>query len=348
MLLKVSVKNFYSFREEVVFDFSEDGTPKTAASVAVVTGNNGAGKTNLLRAIQYATAYTNWGTSLIAKQVSLDVDSHFYSDEPSEISFEFLQKENHYKYKICILNQKIDSEELYVNKDGIFSNVFKRCENNVLKTSYYKHLESLVLDDVLSVICIKDMHKNLESIEHIDNAYTFFNDILTNVGPAGYVDLTSDRMINTATEQYKSDENSLSIVNMLIQFIDESIEQVVIEEAKDNQGKSIHFPLFRHTSQDGSDFYLPLHKESSGTKKAYVLFGLVTGSLKGGLLVIDELDAHFHISSTNAIVGLFLSEKTQGQLLFSAHSKEAIETVKDKKFIFNLEKVNNATTMSKR
>lgn len=67
-----------------------------------------------------------------------------------------------------------------------------------------------------------------------------------------------------------------------------------------------------------------LDDESDGTDKLYSLSGWVVSALRrGGVLMVDELDASLHPALINAVIGLFADPETnpnRAQLVFSAQS----------------------------
>ena len=85
--------------------------------------------------------------------------------------------------------------------------------------------------------------------------------------------------------------------------------------------KSIH----NKTNENGAveKILFDMEEKSEGTQKLFYLSGPVIETLlKGGLLVIDEIEARMHTLLTRKLISLFNSEKTNSihaQLIFATH-----------------------------
>ncbi|PMM61274.1 AAA family ATPase [Vibrio lentus] len=346
MILKLSIKNFYSFKEKVVIDFRSNESELGVAKVAAFSGLNGAGKTNVLRAIQNVSLITDDSSSISKNEKTLDVDGYFYNEYPSE--FEFLLTMNGYKYEYSLhsYDSKVLYESLSLISDDRTIVIFERVNGELeqLHNDYYelKHTKPKLSFSLLS---IKDLYDFDEDMEHIDNVRYFFKNIIINVGPKGYIDLSIDEVLHDATKHYLKNSSTTTILEAMIKVVDNSIKGVEIETMKSTSGEDVIFPLFKH-EVNGKEHYLPLHKESSGVRKMYVLTDLIINSLqRQGLLIIDELDSHLHHLSIKMIVELYSTkENTGGQLLFTAHSSDVLSLV-DPDFLYKFEKNNNATSL---
>ena len=79
---------------------------------------------------------------------------------------------------------------------------------------------------------------------------------------------------------------------------------------------------FKHMNSQYS-FDLPIFEESAGTiKGTYLLLNMLEVLAKGGIAIIDELDAGLHYEIAHKIISLFANKdtnKNNAQLFFSTH-----------------------------
>ena len=86
---------------------------------------------------------------------------------------------------------------------------------------------------------------------------------------------------------------------------------------------------------DGDEYHIPLHLESSGTKKLIALLGPIFDSIeKNHVLVIDEIDAKFHTLLMKKFFSIFLRDTKKCQLIATAQDTNLIS-----KDIFNRDQI---------
>jgi AAA15 family ATPase/GTPase len=85
-----------------------------------------------------------------------------------------------------------------------------------------------------------------------------------------------------------------------------------------------------HTGKDGKTYPIKLDQESAGTKALLQLLGPVFDKLRnGGILIVDELNIALHPLVTKELISLFSDPKTnpgQAQLIFSTHDTSMLAT----------------------
>jgi AAA15 family ATPase/GTPase len=141
MLLSFSVKNFRSFREEQTLslvassrhlDHPDHLSPiphddNKVLPVAVVYGANGAGKSNLIKALAFLEELVIRGTEPkkpISRRPFL-LDKHSAS-EPTELTIQFSNEDTAYIYGCRLSDRYVDAEWLSVLRDGREIGVFER------------------------------------------------------------------------------------------------------------------------------------------------------------------------------------------------------------------------------
>lgn len=102
--------------------------------------------------------------------------------------------------------------------------------------------------------------------------------------------------------------------------------------------------LFNHR---GLDAPIPLHLESSGTKRLFHLLPQIRLALRDGLpIVLDEIDGDLHVDIAGEILGWFLSRESNpsdAQLFVSSHNVGLIDD-REKEEIFIVEKDRDGAT----
>lgn len=351
MLLKLKVKNYYSFRDEVEIDFSSHKSDAfKAAKIIAFKGQNGAGKTNLLKAFTFLTVLCGHGHKVLKTGYAslLDMDSFYFNDQPSFIMVEFYIKEKHYRYEVIFQDGTILSEKLSIRKDDDFAILIEREKDKfIFLDDRFKELKLIKIKKDLSFIPIHDMYNFDDDLAELEKINHFFGKIVSNVSPHGYYDVDIVGRIEDVTENYRNDPELLEVCSSIINSIDKSIISVEIKSAKGHEGDDIYFPVFLH-SMNGKQYYLPLHKESSGIKKIYALSEHIIKIIStNGILVVDELDCHLHTSSIKTILSLFEGNSyLSGQIIFTAHSDEVIDLV-DKKYVYEVVKSDNVSEIIK-
>ncbi len=337
MILKLSVKNFYSFKEEVTIDF--------ASNLSVIYGRNSVGKTNIIRAIQYISGLCDSNEGWARFKNGVDINSFFFNEEPSEFKFELLTNGKNYRYCLNLKEKEIVSESLYLLQDDFEEIIFIR-SGNVFSTLHddYSELSIARPKSTVSALCVHDLYEFRTDMEHLKIVREFFSGIVSNVGPQGYVDITHQHIVENATNFYNRSKNFIQVLETFVNKVDDSIVGIDIDTRVNASGEEVHFPVFKHVS-DAKTYFLPLHKESSGIKKIYVMTSLIIATIQNeGVFLVDELDIHLHCDSLSEILDLFRATEN-AQLIFTAHSSDVINLI-DESDRFLLEKRAGATVLA--
>lgn len=129
MLKRFTVENFSSFRDEIVFDLTAGRTEVNSDHVvefdntkilksAVIYGANAAGKSNLIKAINYAKHIITIGVDrldIYKKYFRLD---HSCANKPSLFEFEVELDKSFYSYGFSISINKMNIEEEWLYEIG--------------------------------------------------------------------------------------------------------------------------------------------------------------------------------------------------------------------------------------
>ena len=145
MLLSFTVKNFRSFREEQTLslvassrqpDHQEHLTlipddENKVLPVAVIYGANGAGKSNLVRALAFLRNLVNRGTEpnkpIARRAFLLDKQS---ASQPTELTVQFVEHDRAYVFGCRVSDKQVDAEWLSLLRDGKEIQIYERVTNN--------------------------------------------------------------------------------------------------------------------------------------------------------------------------------------------------------------------------
>ena len=166
MLLRLIIKNFLSFDDEVQFDMfpnmkrtqMADHIYTDLCDVPVlkqtaIYGQNGAGKSNLVKALEFIRAFA-LDKNFIK---SIEIDKFFYllkdnaSNDPISLSLEFEQNKRFFFYEIEIGPKQVVKEGLYESfpKESRLDLVYERKEREV---TFAKDVDSTIMDAIKKLL----------------------------------------------------------------------------------------------------------------------------------------------------------------------------------------------------
>jgi uncharacterized protein len=97
-------------------------------------------------------------------------------------------------------------------------------------------------------------------------------------------------------------------------------------------------PFGKHETYDGMSHSLHFLEESSGTQTAFVLLSRLLKVLsRGGVAVVDELDADLHTHMLEPVLDLFANPTTNphnAQLIFSAQAPQVLNVLNKAQVLF--------------
>lgn len=348
MLCQFIFKNFYSYKNETVFDLQSESSINSGSSafgesllqsadnkrflpVSVVYGPNGGGKSNLLKALEFAIDFVMKPIMVLKSNVVDSASVEFSpfafddvsSNNPTDFTL-FFRPDNEYEYKyyISIKNGIIISEYLYRRKTksgGRITQIFDRNEKNIILGASIRK-SNINTDINVQMPYISFLHINY-NIEAINTAIKWFhNCIIRNYG--NYI--TEKQFVFFKDDSYK--DKIIALMNDA--GINISGYNIVKKSDNDNS-----IDIFLQHTINNKNFLLILNSESEGTQKLFNLIPFIIIALeRGSLLVIDELDAKLHPKLLKFIIMLFKNpdiNKNNAQLIFTSHD---ISTMKSSVF----------------
>lgn len=361
MLLNFRTKNFKSFKngfdlslrpsaikdlkDSVLVSKLTNEKEVRALSSSVIYGPNAAGKTSLLESIYYfQNIILNGG--LIEKDniflsngktISLVPFMYDSYNEPIEFEIEFEENKNIYKYGLKInvgkfadfdFEKNISEEYLSINDKEIFKRNetellinYKKLDNNFLNEGF----ESKIFGNYLKI-----MTNNLEK-DRLFLSTDFSSFVSKSLYNTIYNWIANKLIVfmNFNELKYSMAADNKEIINLPKELYDAVYKIGVIgselKYKKSNENEN-DIKLFSNIKiNDKQTIMIPSKLiESFGTLKFIDLFpAVVIALVKGGTLVIDELDNGLHPMVIRSIINIFHDRdinRKNSQLIFNTHN----------------------------
>ncbi|MEK8019884.1 MAG: ATP-binding protein [Candidatus Parabeggiatoa sp.] len=362
MLVEFSVSNYRSIGDEQILslvpsssqeylnNILEQGTYKALNAIGIY-GNNASGKSNLLNAIElldkllYLSARSNSTTQLPYQPFLL---REGYDFKPTQLEITFILDENRYRFGLEYNKNEIKREWLYCKKASLMEAMLFEREADIIEvSSEYQGSPELInaaieatrdnalfisTCDMLNIAGAKSLFKWFDKLISINGIETEREEITT-------VHLWENQEYRQKIKEYLRFLNlDIHDLDILIQDIDVSKRQNLLSPL-DKKRRNQLIKAFQNIQgfqtmtvhQAYNEQGNPLNQkrwdldehESEGTKKAFHLSGPVIRTLsKGGVLVIDEIEAKMHPMMTINSINLFLNKATNpygAQIIFATH-----------------------------
>ncbi len=340
MIHSFKVENFNSIGERQELDFTSSKRYSDSSysyndiyvnAINCFVGANASGKTNIFKALSFFI----WFAENSFYQVS---DNHgrlfaphkLKEDELTKFEIIFDMNKNLYKYSIALTPKELVSEQLEIKSQKGFIYLYKlKNVNNRISIQYNRNTDKL-----------HKINQKEESRFKTKKMATFFSFLLgigyldelgltgitkegfRNVYSSGSISLDSNSESLILSEELEDSKLKSEILSYLKCF-DFGIEDYVHNKFKARlKDETVNLIGFKH-SNDNKSFNLPIFDESAGTIKGmYLLLNLLEVLTKGGIAIIDELDARLHYDIARKLISLFANKETNennAQLFFSTH-----------------------------
>lgn len=339
----LTVQNFQSIREPVEVSLvlsknapddhrcvvTPDGLRLT--KTLAVLGANGSGKTTVIKAL----AFLHWFMAhsfQLPHDAPIPVMPHFCApQEPTCLELEFSLEGKHFRYRVVLSAERVFEESLHVRQQRGFVYLFTR------------HWDAAAAHDLIKQqnfgLTPKEATKVRPNASLISTAAQFDVvlaqqltqlHIMANVNVLGRQGVDHSRLYAVAGLYAQDDALRERMAGILASWdlglADVRIEKRQISQA-DGHTEDVFVPVGLHRVQ-GQDHALLMVNESSGTQGAFVLLAHILPVLaRGGVALLDEMEADLHPHMLTPILDLFFSPKTNpygAQLIFTSHSMEVL------------------------
>jgi uncharacterized protein len=353
MLIEFRVKNFKSLRDEQVLSMVaakdssllESNTVATGISAvprllrsAAIYGANAAGKSNLLKALQYMAM-------LVGQSAQLPQGQHFAvqpfrldpasASVPTSFEATFLLDGVRYQYSVALTKERVLAEDLLVYKAFKPQRWFSRSVVDGKDVYIFgpglkgaKHVwENATRPN--SLFLSMAVQLNSEQLRPVFDWFTRQLIVVNEVAPLNPA-FAVGMLKNEVNKRLLCD--FLNAADISIHGLEVASRKVPQRSVQVNfiTGKTElseaevdeHRVLFHHKTESG-EVILDATEESSGTRNLLWLAGPVLDILnRGATLVVDEIDTSLHTLLVRRLVSLFhqpVSGPAGAQLIFTTH-----------------------------
>ncbi|MGG6110094.1 AAA family ATPase [Pantoea allii] len=342
MIYDYGFKNYFGFKEGAEVSFCLNSrVPKNVsygrdvATILGVKGANGAGKTNILKALVFIYDFCS-ASFRRDIDASIKADPYFDSTDPSEFYINFRIGDFHYTYELGVNETEVIYERLYrknikdIEKRTRKVPVFERKKNEIVqRLDEIADIDIIAIRSNASLISTVNSYKFSKPLSIFNDLFNYFNSFITNVHYTGLTDFSLDSAsIHNVSSLYNSIPEAFSFVKDIIIKSDLGICDIEIKERMNDNGDKIYYPRFYHSVGD-EIHTLTIYDQSSGTRSLYVKLYRYWYILQfGGVLILDEFDLNCHPFMLPKLLDLFESNETNkhnAQFIFTSHITEVLE-----------------------
>ena len=311
-------------------------------------GANSSGKSNLLKAFElldkllFLSARSSSTSKLPFDPFLL---KEGYKSKPTQLQIIFVTGNTRYRYGFSFNQDEILSEWLFRKKVGREVELFNR-SGDIIEVSSGFEGSSKLIDTAIEATRINALFLSFCDMLNVTEAKKIFQWFNTFIFVDG-ID-TSREALQTyklwEDEEYKAKiKEYLSLLRLgfedllihkkefdiseLPNELDESIRQDLVSKLAGSVGfqvNTVHSTYDKEGERSGEKLAWSMSEmESAGTQKAFQVSGpIIYTLLKGGVIIIDEIEAKMHPILTLNTLNLFLSKKTNplnAQIIFATH-----------------------------
>lgn len=360
MLIEFTFGNFKSFRNSTTISFVPTGSTDKPENITPITikgrknkkvniskmlaiyGKNASGKSCVVLALEFFASFILDSAKKYDAGDNIPVHPFKLSNatvsEPSFFEAVFVDSCILYRYGFECDKNSVVKEWLYWAPKGSEAKIFERENEDVILGRDFLHAKAST-----SLIRNNSLFISVASQTNMDfgkSVVSFFKKFI--IYDPNEIDNSFSVLGDLAKEEY------LSIIQSALNYADvgirnvrrkEPTEQELLEWAKKtnlssedlqkfldakNEGTSFLYRLeFEHTSVEESTNHFFTHlDESVGTIKYMALIAIaIRAFMKGGVIIIDEIDASLHSDLSSSFIRLFSSICSHNaQILFTTHN----------------------------
>lgn len=384
MLLRFGTHNHRSIREYqeliltasslkdseagLLYPFTNSGAPETARQtkvvpVAAIYGANAAGKTTMLKALDYFVSAIRNSHTRVASKVGVPYSPFLLDEEsrssPSGYDADFVIGGVRYHYGFKVNGERVLAEWLYSfsssGKRQVRSVLFHRDFESDPEFYFGKYLkgENKVISKLTRSNGLFLSAAAQNSHPQLSPVYEYFlRGFSTRMEISGSPELIGPQVSayfgeNNKERQAKAlrflraadagisgmrfsrvpfDEKSKEMLEDLEKFLIKYLDSDAVDVDKEEKTEV----ELIHCGDGGNGYGIKLRSESSGTLALLQILGPVFSRLvEGGVLVVDELNVSLHPLVSKELIRLFSSRETNpggAQLVFSTHDTSMLMT----------------------
>lgn len=354
-LLNMKINGIKCIENDYEFDFYKDTTinfnPKNYR-VKGIFGSNSSGKTAIIKAIEISKSLVLENLNLrniliepmeelinkVTEKFSIELDFYYEGDFENKIkkfifshNIEIIKTDDKIKIlkeKIEIKNLKKEIKKYILIESGIIKdfklNIPKnKLQNLSLNLLNYTSILRIIIDNTE----ILGKNNDISILEKLH--YIYKSKLKTNIHDEDKYDLffIDSKYSHSFLKETFNKEKFIKKLKKKINFMkvfNPKIKNIepIFREAK------YHYIVNYDFCYD--DYKIDLEFESMGIKKLFKFFDLFNFVYNGGILFLDEVDLNIHTVYLEKLIK-FIADLGHGELIFTAHNIELMETLKNYK-----------------
>lgn len=376
MLIRFNVSNFLSFNEETEFNMLAAKSLKTHSDhvyrikskinvlkASAIYGANGAGKSNLVKAIQFLKNIVRKG------EVPKNANNRKFKlcpdniSEPITFEIEFSYKKKIYSYGLKFDNNIVLEEWLYLSGTNQPKLIFERTHSNsknqphirmadkYTKTDRAKMLLSLLEETLVKPHKLLLFNNYFLKIKDLDNVIHWINECLIIVYPESksnqslilYSDEEEKKHRNILLNSFQLGIDELSLKKEPIEKISQygvtddfiaHIKEVLSEKEEGACYAFNEFAIIKENKEyislqmqtKHNNVIFDLNEESDGTQRLIDFIPMFRQLLREECTyIVDEIDRSLHPSIIHSLLRKIMSDTTtKGQLIFTTHESSLL------------------------
>ena len=351
MLIMFRLKNFASFKDEIILDLravsykdmknhvinlKDNKILKTLA----IYGKNASGKSNLVSALYFFESYiinqffdAGKKDDDMAKMPDIRRTSfklNEKTEEESELEIIFSHRDITYQYGFSI-RDGLEGSDYLVGTEWLLVNdkeVFDRADNQLsFGKVYEKELQKIdkVRTDRLYIGTL-DYFADGE-VKNIVDGFKEYLKKSFNVHFEVIIESSIKGMVSgiSISKRLLEDKEYRAIIEKFLKVADVGISGLKIEPVESKNGKKYRIKTLHDVYNDAGEVVrkeeFDLRLESSGTIRYFSFIQYILNMMdNGGVFIVDEISARLHPVLTKFIVDLYQNERnTKAQLIFTTH-----------------------------
>lgn len=377
MIHSITIKNFFSIGDEINLNFDAKAghinapelyidapLDKKTTKITFIGGPNASGKSNILKALSFIkdklTLQLSPNDRPMFKYITFLGKK---TDSDSQINVKFsLDKKRIYEYRMKFNYVRYLDESLIITEK-----VSKRSSSNEVFMRHWDGKKYIVVTNKDFIPTIHKMVKLDELLDTGNNRFNsfvammsnydavdgvlrevadFWNNLVTDVvafGPSDSVTVSANRVLEKCNENADFKEKFESIVK----HMDIGYESIFKYQPPRDDAMAAYG--IQHSYPDSQPFNILITVESSGTQRLITVIDKIVSALsvpKGGVAVLDDLDAFIHPDLYEKIVDYFASpalNRNDTQLILCSHNYTTLNML-DKQQIFLVERDDKGMT----
>lgn len=338
MLVQFSVENFQSIREKICLDLRKVNINEHKDSliqneylpISVIYGPNGGGKSTVLQALNMFCAMI---TTPLFQMGTLKLPFVGIIQKPAPIPF-LLDDDSRKKPTVFELVVHLGESDykLYMECTGaliVYECLQEKKSVGKIITLYERNSTTLTVGDKLKVSVPKTaiIAADMPALSYLRQLYGIspikeITDWMMASPTIDYGTPAMEEMLKATLLLHAQNPQLKATMKNMLKYLNLDIDDFDMNVINNNNANQ-QLQIVTYHNVNNKRYNLFLQQESMGTQKLFNLLPYIIDSLnRGGVLMIDELDAKLHPKMLERVISLYTDKKynkNSAQLLFTSH-----------------------------